>query len=205
MKKIILALMAIAGLAGATTAFASDSGGYVLAGVGRTTNSSDKSTLDSALTALGHTGFSSTINEPTVYKLQVGYKVNKNFAVEGGYLGSNNETYTAQGGSLAAPANASANITGWNVTAVGILPLSEQFSLLGKLGVANIRESVTLSGAGGSRSADGTKTDVTYGIGAQYDFTKEVFGRLEVDNYNVGSGTSSSRGSVWMFDMGYKF
>ena len=205
MKKLTLAVVTVAGLALAPTAFAMDDGWYMLAGVGRTTSNSDKSTLDSAVAAAGGVGFSSSLNEPTVYKLQAGYKINKNFAVEGGYLGSNNEAYTAQGGNLATPLNASAHVTGWNVTAVGILPLSEQFSLLGKLGIANIRGSATVSGGGITVSADGTKTSATYGIGAQYDFTKQFFGRFDVDSYNVGSSTASDRSTVWMVNVGFHF
>ncbi|MDE2118425.1 MAG: porin family protein, partial [Betaproteobacteria bacterium] len=205
MKKIALAVLAIAGLAGASTAFASDDGWYVLVGAGQPTGNSDQSLLDNALIAGGARGFSSSLSKPTVYKLQAGYQINKNFAVEGGYLGSNNETYTATGGNLAGPVTASGNVTGWNLTAVGILPIANQFSLLGKLGVATIRDSATATGPGGTFSASGTKTDATYGLGAKYDFTNAVFVRLDVDSINVGSSASSSRSTVWTIDLGYKF
>jgi len=112
MKTISLAIIAIAGFIGSTTAFAGDNGWYALAGVGQTINNDDKSTLDSALTAAGASGFSSSLSNPTVYKLQVGYQVNKNLAFEGGYLGSNDETYTATGGNIISGVTASANIKG---------------------------------------------------------------------------------------------
>lgn len=205
MKKIILAVMAIVGLAGATTAFASDDGWYVFGAVGKPTSNNDKSTLDNALTSVGATGFSSSLSTFTVYNLDVGYQVNKNFAVEGGYLGSTNETYSAAGGNLPGPVNVSGNIKGWTLAAVGILPLADQFSLLGKLGVAGIKESATATVLGSSASVNGTKNDLTYGIGVKYDFTSAASMRLSLDNYNVGDSSYSSRGSVWTVGVGYKF
>ncbi|MDD5383328.1 MAG: porin family protein [Gallionella sp.] len=206
MKKVLAGLCVAATMLGVSgAAFAGDDGWYVLGGAGQTTGSGDKSSMDSALIAAGATGFSSSLSKPTVYKLQAGYQINKNFAVEGGYLGSNNETYTATGGNLAGPVTVSASITGWNLTAVGILPLANQFSLLGKLGVADIRVSGTVTGPGGAIGASGSKTDLTYGIGAKYDFTNAVFARFDVDSYKVGSSASSSRNTVWMIDVGYKF
>lgn len=206
MKKAIAGLFVAATMAGISgAALAGDEGWYVLGGAGQLTSNNDKQILDNALTAAGGTGFSSSLSDPTVYKLQVGYQINKNFAVEGGYLGSNNETYTASGGNLVGPVSASASASGWNLTAVGILPIANQFSLLGKLGVADIRLSGTVTGPGGTASASGTKTDLTYGLGAKYDFTNAVFGRFDLDSYKTGSSTSSSRNTVWTLGVGYKF
>jgi len=186
-------------------ALAADSGFYVLGGVGQVTGNNDKAVLDSALISLGGAGFSSSLSKPTVYKLQAGYQINRNLAVEGGYLGSNNETYSASGGNLAGPVVASGKINGWNLTAVGILPVAAQFSLLGKLGVSGIKTSVNVTGPGGTAAVGGSKTDLTYGIGAQCDFTDAFFARLDLDSYKTGSSTSSSRSTVWMIDVGYKF
>ena len=205
MKKITLAVMAVAGLAGASTAFAGDQGWYVFGAVGQTFNDNGKSDLDSDLSSLGAKGFSSSINKPTVYNLDVGYQLNKNLAFEGGYLGSNNETYTASGGNLAGPLSASADVSGWDVAAVGILPIANQFSLLGKVGVADIRESATLIGPGGAVSLIGSKTDITYGIGAKYDFTEAIAGRIDLDRYSVGSSSSYSHTNVWTVGVAYKF
>lgn len=206
MKKTLVGLCIVAALAGVSgAACAADNGWYVLGGAGQTTSFNDKSTLDSAVTAAGGIGFSSSYSKPTVYKLQAGYQIDKNWAVEGGYLGSTNATYSAAGGNLAGPVTASAKISGWNLTGVGILPVANQFSLLGKLGVAGIRNSVTAAGPGGAIAASGSKTDFTYGIGAQYDFTNAVFARLNLDSYKVGSSTSATRNTVWTIDVGYKF
>jgi len=206
MKKVLTGLCVAATMATVSgAALAADSGFYLLGAVGQTTSDNNKADLDSALTSVGAVGFSSSYSKPTVYKLQVGYQINENFAAEGGYVGSNNATYTASGGNLAGPISASASVSGWNLTAVGILPIANQFSLLGKLGVADIRSGGSVTGPGGTASASGSKTDLTYGLGAQYNFTNAVFGRFELDSYKTGSSTSSSRSTVWTVGVGYKF
>jgi OOP family OmpA-OmpF porin len=204
MKKITLVLMAIICLSGVTTAYATDQW-YVLAGVDQRINNDEKSTVDSILTTAGATGFTSSSDTTIGYKIQLGYQINQNFAVEGGYSDLGNTTYSAIGGNIGAGINAEASITGFDLVAVGIVPVNEQFSLLGKLGVASIKDSVTVSGGGISKSTDGTKNDLTYGIAALYYFDKEHFGRIDVDSYNVGNSTSAKRSTEWSFNIGFKF
>lgn len=161
--------------------------------------------MDSIVTAAGGVGYTSSYSKHTFCKLQAGYQINKNFAAEGGYLGSTNSTYSAAGGNLGAGLSASGSISGWNLTAVGILPVSNQFSLLGKLGVADIRTSATVSGGGLVVGASGSKSDLTYGIGAKYDFTNAIFARFDIDSYKAGAAGSYSRNNVWALGVGYKF
>ena len=208
MKKATLLLTTLIGLAGVSTAFAADSGGsgfYVLGGVGQTTDTNSQSDVDNLLRSLGGTGFSSSYGNPTVYKLAVGYQLNKYFAAEAGYVNSSNATYSATGGNLGGTLSMSAKISGWNLTGVGILPINDQFSLLAKLGVADSKLSGSASFGGQRINVDGSKSDATYGLGAKYDFNKSLFGRFDVDSYKIGSSVSSSRTTVWMIDLGYKF
>jgi len=60
---------------------------------------------------------------------------------------------------------------------VGILPLAPQFSLLGKIGFASIDVDTP---AGGD-----TKTELTYGIGAQYDVTPKIGVRAQWQRYET--------------------
>ena len=206
MNRIKLRVVAAAALVSFSgVAFAGDQGWYLFGSVGQTTDTNDKSILDDALTSAGASGFSSSLKKPTVYGLEVGYQVDKNFAIEGGYIGSNNEDYNASGGTLAGPVSASAHVDGWDLKAVGILPLADQFSLLGKLGVAHVHESYNITGPGSSLSGNGSKTSATYGIGAKYNFNNAVSVRIDVDSYNVGSAASYSRTSVWTIGLVYNF
>ena len=66
-----------------------------------------------------------------------------------------------------------------SLDAVGSLPLGKDFSLFAKLGFASTNVEIT----GGSSSSKG---DVTYGIGAQYNASRDWGVRLGYDNYRVG-------------------
>jgi opacity protein-like surface antigen len=207
MKKSLALSIAVACLAGASAAMAADgddTGFYVMGGAGQMTGGNVKSVMDNALTGVGGAGFGSSYSNPGFFKLQVGYQLEKRLAIEGGFLGSNNATYSASGGNLAAPINASAKVNGWNLTWVGLMPLNAQFSLLGKLGASNLKVSTRLVGPAGDASQFSSKSALTYGLGAKYDFTKTVFARFDVDSYRTGT-SSSSRDAVWMIDIGYKF
>ncbi len=197
--------MAIAGLVGATSVYADDEGWYVFGAAGQTTGDNDQSTLDNALSSVEQPGSHPSLSTPTVYNLDVGYQFVENFAVEGGYIGSTDETYSASGGNISSPVNASAHIRGWTLDAVGIWSLDSQSGLLGKLGVAGIQDKATVTGPGGTVSLSGTKTDLTYGLGAERDFDNDVLVRLDWDSYMVGDSASSSRGGVWTLGVGYKF
>lgn len=83
-----------------------------------------------------------------------------------------------------------------SLDAVGSLPLGRDFSLFAKLGLAETR--MEPSGAGSE-----TKDDWTYGLGAQYNASRNVGVRLGYDNYRVGSDTSDS--ALWSLGVLFKF
>lgn len=202
MKKVLAGLCVAATMAGISgAALADDSGFYVLGAVGQT-RTSTKTDTDTQLIALGATGLvSSGDNNATAYKLQAGYQVNSNLAIEGGYIYGGKFNYSATATNIAGVINATGKVTGWNLIAVGILPLGNQFSGLGKLGVADVRSSATATLAGLSASASTSKSDLTYGLGVKYAVTNAVFLRGDWDSYKG----SNSRSNVWTVGVGYKF
>ena len=206
LKKSFAVLVATAVIVGASPALADDSSGlYALVGVGQALDDNSKSQLDSSVVRAGGFGFGSTYSQPTAFKFGLGYQVNKNFAFEGSYGNTTNASYSAIGGNILGSLTATANYPVINVNAVGILPVADQFSLLGKLGFASSKLSGSAAGGGRVVVINGTKSDFTYGLGAKYDFTKSVFLRADVDSYNVGDSSSSKRYNVWMIDIGFKF
>jgi hypothetical protein len=68
-------------------------------------------------------------------------------------------------------------VTALEVVGVGMYPVAPQFSVLGKLGFANIEVDV------GGSSDD--KTELVFGIGAQYDVTRNLGARLMFTRYNT--------------------
>lgn len=204
MKKLV----AIAALAVATApAFAGDV--YVLGSVGRSTLDLDKSEIDRDLVAAGAANLSSSLDKSdTAYKLQLGYQFNQNFAVEGGYIDLGKGGYAASftGG----VANASVKATGWNISAVGILPINDTFSVFGKVGAidAKVEANVSATGTGGtaSGSASATKWKTLWGVGATYNLSKQVGIRLEYEEFNnLGDKNTTGEGDVSLVSAGVVF
>lgn len=209
MKKVAVALIA---LSAASTVFAADdSGAYILGAVGVTKSSIDKTSFDDALTSVGVTGLSSSTDETdTGYKLQLGYKFNPNFAIEGGYvrLGKFKYDATFTGGT----ANATVKADGWNIVAMGILPVGDTYSLLGRLGAIRAKVDATASATGPGGSAldnvDATENNFTYGLGVAYNMSKSTSIRIDYDRYaKLGDNSSTGEGDADLYSLGvgYKF
>jgi OOP family OmpA-OmpF porin len=178
-KTTIASLLAVSGLALSSGAFAqaknTETGFYIGASVGQST-----ADCDTSGTTL------SCDDTDTAYKVFGGYKFNKNLAVEAGYapLGEVN----ASGGGV----NITAEANVWDLVAVGMLPLGNNFSIFGKLGVYNGKVEVSSNVPG--ISGDKTTTDLTYGLGAQFDFTRNLGIRGEWQRY-ASAKTPSIAGS----------
>ncbi|MBV8666227.1 MAG: outer membrane beta-barrel protein [Burkholderiaceae bacterium] len=205
MKNIAMVALVTLGLMGAASAFADD-GVYVLGGVGKAiAGDGGRSAIDNLVTAAGGADFSSTMSEPATYKLEVGYQLDDNLALEGGYIGSKTVNYSAAGGNLNSPVLATSRINGWNLVGVATAPLGNGFGLLGKFGFANMQVLGHAKSSGFSDFTSGGAMDITFGIGAKYDFTKQLFVRLDVDRFSVGSSNVSSRSTIATLNFGYKF
>jgi len=119
----------------------------------------------------------------TAFRIFGGYQINKNFGVELGYATLGEATASAAGSS------ASIESTAWDLMAVGTLPLGNNFSLYGKIGMykSNTDFSTNIPGFSGVSESN---TDLTYAIGGQYDFNKNLGIRAEWQQYKgVGGGT----------------
>ena len=134
---------------------------------------------------------------PGVIRIAGGYHISPALAIEVGYSKFGDSTLTGPGGS------ATISASSFQVAAVGSLPLSPEFDLIGKLGLAN-------------NSADGANTrgvsvstsqsDLLIGFGAQFHVNSQVSVRALYDNYgkfeNATSpmkATSISLGVVYNF------
>ena len=140
--------------------------------------------------ALGRSDVDEMDATDTSFKVLGGYQINRNFAVELGYI----DFGKATGGGTNFKGNA------LELVGVGMLPLANQFSLYGKLGMA--RTEAEGSNALGSEKE--SSTEVTYGFGVQYDLNKNIGIRGEWQNYlDVGDGRSDvtvlSIGVVYRF------
>jgi OOP family OmpA-OmpF porin len=118
-------------------------------------------------------GGGSCDDKDTAYRIFGGYKFHPNIAVEGGYAPLGERSSSRPGGNVTAEANA------WDIVGVGSWPLGNNFSILGKLGFYNAEIKL-----GGLVSGKKTTTDLTYGVGGQYDFNRNLGLRLEWNRYS---------------------
>jgi OOP family OmpA-OmpF porin len=122
-------------------------------------------------------------------KALIGYKFNDIWAVEGGYADLGSPSYNYSIGTTTGSLKSSSNA--WYAAAKGTVPLNEQFSVYGKLGLARTHFSVDGSGIGSTLGQSDNKTALYAGIGAQYNLTKNVGWTLELERF----GSNSDRGS----------
>lgn len=154
-------------------------GFYLGAAVGGSSTNVDTGGLATA-------GFatSGTDDTDTAWNLTAGYKFTRNWAVEIGYidLGS----FGATGRFGGAPAAINADVTGWNISAVGTLPLNDMFSLYGKLGYLRSETKATANVAGAIGRGTSRDNDITAGIGARYHINRNFSLSLEANHYELG-------------------
>ncbi|NNM79829.1 MAG: outer membrane beta-barrel protein [Gallionella sp.] len=158
------------------TAFARDNGGYAGVGFGSTWTNVQNTT----------TGVTTNYSSSGAH-IFGGYQLNQNFAVEAEYvdLGKFSGTTVAVAG------------TGLGVSAVGILPVSDKFSLYGKLGIASVNS--TLTAAPGYVllvPASESKVGVSFGAGAELAIAPQAAIRLSLDSYAYSAGTGQLTGNV---------
>lgn len=150
-------------------------------------------------------GFSSD-EKDTAYKLFGGYQFNRNIALEGGYydLGKTSFSSTTPAGAF----NGSTRRHGLNLDLVGTLPITERFSVLGRVGAAHGRTRSSYSGDGataaGVQGTKDSKTDVKVGLGVQYELNRSMWLRAEIERYRVKTA-SAGRTNVDVVTVGLVF
>ena len=137
----------------------------------------------------GCQGLAGCDKKDTAWRILGGYQFNRYFAAELGYhdLG---KASSAAGGTKG---------TAWELVGVGSYPIANQFSVYGKLGAYR--------GELKAANAKETNTDLTYGVGLQYDFTKAVGVRGEWQRYSKMGGGAVVETDVDVLSVGvvYRF
>ena len=127
----------------------------------------------------------------TAWRILGGYRINDNFAVELGYHQFGDATASGPGGKVKFEANA------FELSGLGSLPLGHQFSAYGKIGFYRGETKATGDTLLGAIDLKETNTDLTYGIGAQYDFNRQLGLRAEWQRYaNMGDQATVGESDV---------
>jgi OOP family OmpA-OmpF porin len=129
-------------------------------------------------------GLTSCDTKDTALKFFGGYSFNKNWAAELGYADLGKAKFSGPGGDDELKGSA------FDLTGVFTWPFSESFSVFGRAGLYN--GELKLSGVDtGSKST----TDLTYGLGAGYDFNRNFGLRAEWQRYSKMKAHNDATGA----------
>ena len=211
MKKAALVSVIVGVLA--TNAYAAGEGGFLEAGVGNTTFKTTNTsgwTLD---------------NKDTSYSILGGYNVNPYVGLEAGYLNLGKESGSIAGtisgnayGKLlvvTGTVNVTGDAKGWLFGVRGTLPINDQFSLNGRVGLYNWDSDVkvtanaagtwggTAFAANATASQSYSKTDTYYALGAKYSVNKQL--SVGLDYFHVKLSDLDTKADNLGLSLSYKF
>ena len=197
MKKTLFAAVATTLLAAAPAFAADDTGFYVGAGVGNFALNSD-----------GIYEGRDFDGSDTGFKVSGGYQLLNWLAFEVEYIdGGEAEDIFRSPSFPDDRLNLSASVSGFPVSAVGILPIGDQFNVFGKLGFIYWEA----DGSGKIRNQDGTVakasfdedgTDFAWGVGGTWNFTEAFGARIEYQGFEISNFDSvdfASASIIWRF------
>lgn len=209
-KKVVAIAIATSFCAIATSAYAE--GWYVGAGVGNSHSGLSNSKVASdAAAVLGNAGYTFNLGGSGMtgdmsdrnaagLKFFAGTQINRYFSIEGQFqgLGKVKGQFT---GTVDGPEGASGTSTyesvGLGIAAVGTLPITQDFSAFGKLGLMHWRSSMTTTAVVGSlipatisRTDKDNGNDAYYGLGLKYNFLPGTGLRLEWERSKIHSGNN---------------
>jgi len=206
-----------------TAAAHAENNWYVLGSIGQSNFDASNSDVNDALSPYWHAAEISIDKTDTAYKLQAGYQFTENFSIEGGYVDLGNLKYqfvpTPNPGTIALYypdlSKVKVSASGWNLSAVGVLPLNNNFSLYAKAGAirATVKAKTEVTyffPPTGDSSDTESSTDIKplFGVGASYKLNSNVSVRVEAERYsNLGDSDTTGEGNVDLYSAGiaYKF
>ncbi|APW39589.1 hypothetical protein RD110_22240 [Rhodoferax koreense] len=161
---------------------------------------------------LSANGFASSISDREHafgYKMFGGYRLNENFALEGGYFSLGKFGYTAATtptGTL----TGDARLRGLNLDLVGTLPVTARLSVLARSGLTYVDTRDKFSSTGlvvvNNPSPSEHSANWKLGLGVQYAMTSALSLRTEIERYRIRDAVGN-RGDVDMVTVGlvYRF
>ena len=138
-------------------------------------------------------------DKDSAWKVLGGYQFNKHFAAEIGYVDLGTLTARGPGGTL------TADVSAFELVAVGSLPVADRFSVYGKLGLYRGEVDGNVNTVLVTGSASETNTDVTFGFGARFDFSKQLGARIEWQRYPSVGGPDTGEDDVDLISIGLLF
>lgn len=204
-----ISLASLAAIA-STRALADEPGWYGGANIGRSSATIDDPRITSGLARAGLASASiANKDRDNAYKIYGGYQFNQYIGLEGGYFDLGKFGFAANTQPLGT-LTGNTRLNGFNLDVVGMLPLSDSFAALGRVGINNAqtRDSFTGTGAVNITNPNPSKRETNYklGVGMQYAFNDALAVRAEIERYRVNDAIGN-KGHVDVFSIGlvYRF
>lgn len=192
-------------------AHAQDRGTYLGFGLGQSRLQADHAAIDAGIVRSGFGSASTSFDErDTAWKLHLGYQFNRNFALEAGYTDFGKFVLSTATTGPAANVGGSVRAYAWSLEAVGLAPVSERFSVFGKLGLqrwdTDAHLAATNAGVASSTTLGARGNDWKLGLGARYDLSRNVGVRFEWERFvNVGESATTGRGDIDLIAIGLQY
>jgi OOP family OmpA-OmpF porin len=180
----VLCLASLAAL-GSTQVLAQNAGHfYGGIGAGQAQSKIDNDQISSTLIGAPATSITNDKSD-TAYKAFGGYQFNQYLGMEAGYfnLGEFGFKSTAPAGTL----DGRIKVDGMNIDLVGTMPVNDQLSVLGRIGVHNARTREAFTGTVVLNNPNTENKDTNYkaGIGFSYKFSQSMNLRGELERYRI--------------------
>ena len=201
-----IAILSVALSTGLGTAYAADSkaGWYAGLDLGRSRLGMSGSDVDGALANQGVFGSSSIDQSDTSYGINGGFRFNRYFAAEAAWERLGSFSYSSNTGSDTIDGKFKASAL--SLAGVGSYPLSENWSIYGKAGLARTSAKLEESSENGTTAVSDASHDRIGGLigaGLTYDFEGGVFTKLGWDHYTrVGDSASTGETSINTYSIG---
>ena len=197
------------GAMASSLAMADDSGWYVGGSLGQSRATIDDARIIGSLARAGLTTTSLIDDDRKLgYKVFGGYQFTKYFALESGYFDMGKFGFNA---TTSPPGTFSGELKlkGINLDTVGILPITDKFSALGRIGVnfSDVKSSFSSTGSVGTFPNQSKRAEnYKFGLGLQYDFTPSFGMRVEAERYRINDAIGN-RGDIDLLSAGlvYRF
>lgn len=183
-------------------------GTYIVGEVTHSNLSLDTATFNQDLTAAGAAGLGSKGDgSGNQWRLQAGYQFNPYVAIEAGYIDMGKADYKASyaGGN----AEGSVKAGGLDLAVLGIYPVTDKFSIFGKLGLIEAKVQSKLSSgpqAGVIVKDTTTQARPLLGIGASYQVLENVDLRADYDHVSdLGSASKGGKADADMVSAGLAY
>ena len=216
-KKSLFAAVSLLLVSGAALAEGDTGFSISVAGGGTRANLSE-SDLNNLLSSQNYVSPTSSVsNTDSAYRIGAGYRFSQIFALEEHY--SDLVKYSSESRALLVP-NAGAGTlsakyksSGYGLDALVTAPLAQGFSIYGRVGVLRAKTEANFTSSGSIFVSPTSRLDATanttaysYGIGLQYDISKQVAIRAEGQRYEkLGNDDTGGKLKLDVYTIGAVF